>query len=415
MNRYFKCTFAISMFILGAFTVNAQSSTNTPYTYYGIGEFAISDHSRTSGIGGIGIGLKSKGFINYQNPASYSVFDSLNVIFDVAFSGSLSKIESSNSSYNTINGNLKKIALGFRLSPKWAISAGIVPFTNIGYKTITQKGIEGLSDNFTITSEGKGGLSKMFIGNSFKLGNNISLGFNTNLLLGYYEKNETYTFNQYSSDYKETIRKYKPKSTFTLDFGLQYTDTINSKWGYTVGFTGGTNTKLKMREYVSYNSESTSEEELTNSFEFWTPAFIGIGFSVTSSNWILGADYKIQYWENTINKNKINYLNNSHHIALGAEYTPKGVYGRTIFQRMSYQIGGHFDRSYIKINSMNLDTYGFSLGLLVPIKNQGSRIGVSFDMGKKGRVDNGMFKENYYQLNLSLNFSDFWFQKRKFN
>lgn len=415
MNRYFKCTFAISMFILSAFTVNAQSSTNTPYTYYGIGEFAISDHSRTSGIGGIGIGLKSKGFINYQNPASYSVFDSLNVILDVAFSGSLSKIESSNSSYNTINGNLKKIALGFRLSPKWAISAGIVPFTNIGYKTITQKGIEGLSDNFTITSEGKGGLSKMFIGNSFKIGNNISLGFNTNLLLGYYEKNETYTFNQYSSDYKETIRKYKPKSTFTLDFGLQYTDTINTKWGYTIGFTGGTNTKLKMREYVSYNSESTSEEELTNSFEFWTPAFIGIGVSVTSSNWILSADYKIQYWENTINKNKINCLNNSHHIALGAEYTPKGVYGRTIFQRMSYQIGGHFDRSYIKINSMNLDTYGFSLGFLVPIKNQGSRIGVSFDMGKKGRVDNGMFKENYYQLNLLLNFSDFWFQKRKFN
>ena len=82
---------------------------------------------------------------------------------------------------------------------------------------------------------------------------------------------------------------------------------------------------------------------------------------------------------------------------------------------MSYQIGGHFDRSYIKINSMNLDTYGFSLGFLVPIKNQGSRIGVSFDMGKKGRVDNGMFKENYYQLNLLLNFSDFWFQKRKFN
>jgi hypothetical protein len=59
-------------------------------------------------MGGIGIGIKSKGFINYQNPSSYSAFDSLNVILDVAYSGSLSKIESSNNSYKTINGNLKK-------------------------------------------------------------------------------------------------------------------------------------------------------------------------------------------------------------------------------------------------------------------------------------------------------------------
>lgn len=415
MNKYSRCTVATIFLILGISKTYSQNSTNSPYTYYGIGEFVNSDHSRTSGMGGIGIGIKSKGFINYQNPSSYSAFDSLNVILDVAFSGSLSKIESSNGSNNTINGNLKKFAFGFRLSPKWAISAGLVPFTNIGYKTVTKKGIEGLSDNFNITSEGKGGLSKVFIGNSLKLGNNISIGFNTNLLIGYYEKNETYTFDEYSTDYKETIRKYKPSSTFTMDFGLQYTDTINSKWGYTVGFTGGTNTKLRMREYVNYNSESSTEDELTNSYNFWTPAFIGLGFSINSQNWTFGADYKIQYWENLINKNGINYLNNSHHLAFGAEYTPKGIFGRTILQRMSYQIGGHFDRSYLKINSMNFDTYGFSAGVLIPIKNQGSRIGVSFDMGKKGRVDNGMFKENYYQLNLSLNFSDFWFQKRRFN
>lgn len=415
MNSNVRCIISTTVLVLGVLSVKAQSSTNSPYTFYGIGEMSFTDHSKTSGMGGIGIGLKSKGFINNQNPASYSVFDSLNVILDVAFSGSLSKIESSSNSYSAINGNLKKLAIGFRLSPKWSLSAGLVPFTNVGYKTISEKGIEGTTDNFTITSEGKGGLSKIFIGNSFKLGNNISLGFNTNLLVGYYEKNETYTFENYSSEYKETIRKYKPKSTFTLDFGLQYSDTIDSKWKYTIGFIGGTNSKLKLREYVNYSSESTTEDELTNNYNFWTPVFIGLGMSVSSAKWTLGADYKIQYWENVISKNNINYLNNSHHLAIGAEYTPKGLLGKTLLQRISYQIGGHFDRSYLKINSENFDIYGLSLGLLIPIKNQGSRVGLSFDFGKKGKIDNGMFKENYYQLNLSLNFSDFWFQKRRFN
>ncbi len=415
MNKFLMGGLIVLSFI--SIKATAQNSINSPYSYYGIGEFSATDNSHNAGMGGLGIGVKSKGFINYSNPASYSSIDSLNFIFDFAFGGTISQFKSSSKGYNTANGNFKKIAIGFRVNPQWALSLGIVPYTNVGYKVNTNKWVEGLSESFNIVSEGNGGLSKIFMGNSFKLSDLVSLGVNTNLLIGYIEKSETYTYIEESTNYWVKRQKYRPKTAISFDFGLQLNDSINSKWQYTLGFIGGLNTKLKMKEYIVYESGESNydEEEYLSNYDFWLPAFAGVGLSLNSSKWTLGLDYKVQYWNSVGLKNEMNWQNNSHHLAFGTQYTPKGVLGKSIFQRMSYQIGAHFDRSYLRVNSQNFDIYGITAGVLIPIRNQMSSIGISVDAGKKGRISNGMFKENYIQLNLSINLSDIWFQTRRFN
>lgn len=415
MNKLNICLSII--FIISSIFCFGQNSTNSPYTYYGIGEFETSDYSRVSGMSGVGIGIRDNGFINYSNPASYSSIDSLFFVLDIAASGTLSRLESTSTSYNMLTGNLKKIAIGLRLHPAWGISMGVVPFTNVGYKTVTTKDVEGSNIyDFTITSEGKGGLSKVYLGNAFKLGKHFSLGVNSNLIIGYYEKDETYSIDFLGTGTLGEKRKYKPNTAYSFDFGVQFTDSLSSSSKYTIGLIGGINSKLHFREYKSYEySSSTIKEEYINGYDFWIPTFMGVGFSVDSRKWTFAADYKFQYWKDLIGKNDLPSLNNSHHIAVGAQYCPRAFLGKNLMERMTYQIGAHFDRSYLKIKGQDFDTYGMSAGVLIPIKNQISTIGISVDAGKKGRISDGMFKENYLQLNLSFNFADIWFQQRRFN
>ena len=220
-----------------------------------------------------------------------------------------------------------------------------------------------------------------------------------------------------SSDTWETKRQYKPDIATSFDFGAQFTNSLSSKWKYTIGLVGGMKTKLRFREYLTYgvNGYTSQIEEYVDDFNFWIPAFGGIGISTSSYKLKLAVDYKFQQWKSVIDNNKMSYLNNGHHIAIGTQYCPRPYIGKTIFERMTYQVGAHFDRSYIKIKGEDFDTYALSIGALIPIKKQLSVVGFSIEAGKKGRVDKGIFKENYIQVNLSLNFADIWFQKRRFN
>ncbi len=413
MNKFKLGVSIIS--VIASISCFGQNSTYSPYSFYGIGEFETSDFSRMAGAGGVGIGVNTKGFLNVSNPASYSSIDSLNFLFDVSFSGKMSRFESSNASYRTINGNLKKIAIGFRLLPIWSLSAGVVPYTNVGYKTITEKDIEGAQGKFTIEATGSGGLSKLYLGNSFRLTKKLSVGVNTNLIIGYFEKKEVYMHELLITSDLLTRRKFKPSSAYSFDFGAQYTDSLNSTWRYTLGLVGGLSTKLKFLEYSTHQSSLyDNEDKYEGKYDFWIPPYIGGGLSVSSTKWSFASDYKLQYWESVKDENKLALLTNTHHFAIGAQYCPRPFLGKNIFELMSYQFGFHFDRSYLKVKDNNFDMFGVTAGVLIPIKNKMTVVGLSVDMGQRGRLTTGMFKEEYIQFNLTVNFADIWFQKRKF-
>ena len=67
---------------MGAVAANAQSSTNSPYTRYGLGELSDQAFAHNAAMGGIGYALRSSEQINVMNPASYSAVDSLSFMFD---------------------------------------------------------------------------------------------------------------------------------------------------------------------------------------------------------------------------------------------------------------------------------------------------------------------------------------------
>ncbi len=407
--------FLISFLAFSSLIGSSQTNSNSPYSYYGIGDLEALNSGRTSGMGGVGIGIKSGLSINRLNPASYSGIDSLFFLFDVNVFGNSSKFESKQDNYHVISGNINKIAIGFRLSPRFAASLGIVPFSSVSYTINTKKWVEGTTTRFDILSKGEGGLNKLYLGSSYKINNHHSFGINASLLFGSIKKSEEYTYYLFDNYWKST-EKITPNSSLYFDFGYQYANSLNSKMNYTIGLIGGLKTKLKFSKYTINETDTTTytTEKLEDVYNFWIPAYLGLGFSLSSEKWTVAADYRMQKWGDMKEKNDLKNLSNSSSFAVGMEYVPNRRLGRTFFEKVTYQAGFHYDKSYLRINSVDIKGYGVSVGLGIPIHNQLSSINVSFETGVKGNYSNDLFRERYSRINLSVNLNDIWFQKRKF-
>ena len=198
MNKLVVGLAAVLLFCSPVYTFS-QSSTNSPYSYFGIGETEASDIGRTAGMGGIGIGVASGRMLNKANPASYSSLDSLAFLLDISLSLKSSDYRNSKGSFSTLNGGLKKFALGFRASPYWAMSVGVKPFSSVGYNVVQTKLIEGSTDPYTVTFTGDGGLTQLYFGNSFKLTKHLAVGVNASYIMGSIAKQEVYTSNNFSN------------------------------------------------------------------------------------------------------------------------------------------------------------------------------------------------------------------------
>ena len=81
---------------------------------------------------------------------------------------------------------------------------------------------------------------------------------------------------------------------------------------------------------------------------------------------------------------------------------------------MSYRVGTHYSNTYMKSYGYQINEYAFSAGLGFPFKNN-TKFNVGYEWGSRGTTSNGLIKENFGILSLSLSFYDFWFIRRKYN
>src|SRR5437867_4393109 len=107
-----KKTFSfLSLFLFTTILLNAQRSTVSPYSRYGVGELQPATFVTQTGMGGIGNATYNQDRLNFINPATYS-FDTITA-FDAGIRGEVSQLKTS-SSVQTANGvNISNLAFGF--------------------------------------------------------------------------------------------------------------------------------------------------------------------------------------------------------------------------------------------------------------------------------------------------------------
>jgi hypothetical protein len=455
MLERFRLCFIKKIFTLFfiAFSITVSAQDNSPYSRYGLGDLVPATNVSTRGLGGISAGYVDVISINYNNPASYSQFQTYleqrskrisagRVILDVGVNldNRTLVVPNTPERFSVSNLFFSYLQVGLPIRKNWGMSFGIRPVSHIGYaidrRELLKDPVTGNPIDSAITQfRGSGGSYMPNIGTGFAIGN-FSAGLNAGYLFG---SRENTTFRNLIS--RDSLLYYASDHTTSTSFGdiffnagLQYKINLNKSTFLRLGVSGNWQQKLKASQDVlrqTYNRGSAGEELQIDSIyhqkdvkgEIVYPASYKAGFVVQhtkddNSGWLLGVDYTQNKWSDYRFFGQRDSVRNNWQVNVGAQLFPKGKAG--YFSRTTYRFGFYTGPDYIKLQN-DLPQFGVSFGMGLPIANfnrlspnQYTVLNLALEYGKRG--DNkSLLKENLFRVSLSFNFTDLWFGKKKYD
>lgn len=399
----------------------AQNNTNSPYTRFGYGELAKAASGRNKDMGGIGIGSRERDGVNILNPASYNSIDSLSFIFEASLMGKFSNFENGDGKKeHKFTGNLDFLGMRFPIGKWIAASAGIAPYSYVGYDfpqtgevEINTSGGGTKTVSYIRNFEGEGGINKIYLGLAGKVGKHLSVGANVYYLFGDITHTRQVTFDATYGTFFSTLQNNRLHvSDFNATYGLQYFTPVGRQHYLTVGLTAELKNTMGGNYAIETSTIDTVEEKNKGRFE--SPLAIGVGVSYKFKNVLtLAADYRYEGWKDCQYFGLKDTLSNRHEICAGAEWTPE-AYSKNFLKRLSYRVGAHVSKGYWDIEGGGLNNYGITFGIGIPTRGGRSMLNIGGEYGRLGNNSHGQISEQYWKINLSASIKEIWFFKRQF-
>ena len=427
---------AISIFTLVfSFPVLSQVNQDNIYSRFGLGDIVTSGSGTERAMGGAGIAVRTRGVINFLNPAALNAIDTLSFILDIGIQGKYSSFKSTSNSAAYSDVNAGHLAIGFPICKWWKAGFSLTPYSTLGYSikdTTTIKGNNALINNFY---SGSGGTNAFTMNNGFKIYKNLYAGFGLVYLFGNMQNTvyNDYNINVQSNSYFSTTT-YQTNMIvggFYTNFGLQLSDTIAKKYVVTLGATYGPSAKVKARYdqfikndlVVSTTSQSDTifNQEGVNS-NIVIPARFGVGMSIVHEKFTFAFDYFQQNWSSASILGVNDSLSNTRSFRTGLEIIPKYNSFSSYLARVRYRVGYHFTNTYLSLRDPSdpsqvrhqINDYGVSLGFGFPFRNTTAILNISFEVGRRGTTMYHLIQENYAMIYMNIAIGDVWFIKRKF-
>jgi hypothetical protein len=406
----------VGIFILVSGVIVAQEGTTSPYSYYGIGTLKFRGTVESRSMGGLGI-FSDSIHVNLQNPASYSGLQLVN--FSVGGSHKVSTQKNETNSQNTSTTTLDYISMGIPMG-KFGMGFGIIPYTSVGYNFYSE-----LPDGRT-EYIGTGGLNKAYLSLGYQLTPELSLGVDTNYNFGKIENTATTQKN----DVELGTRSFNRSDIlgFSFNFGAVYKKMITENLELTGSVTYTPGTDFTSENYRRIGTVSITpvgiftvdERELTVAdTDFTFPSQFSIGGGIGKpKHWALGVEYTNQKTSNFTNRSfnidNVTYQDASK-FRLGGYYIPNYNSFGNYFQRVVYRGGARYEQTGLNVNGQDINEFGISFGVGLPVGRLFSNINLGFEVGKRGTKDFGLIQENFFNTFLSFSLNDRWFEKRLYD
>ncbi len=414
-----------ALLCLTAFGVYAQNGTVSPYSYFGVGDLRSGSTIENQMMGGLSLYTDSI-HLTLKNPAGYGKLRL------TTYTAGLSHKEISLNSFTEQEKssvtNLEYLAIGFPISPKVSAGMGIRPFSSVGYdvlqETTNPDGNE--VNNFY---SGEGGINQVFLSIGFELMKNLNLGASVNYNFGTLENNKTQRVEGLQFGTREI--QISDVGGYDFVYGLTFTPTIKEK--YTLFTSAVINTQVNL---ISENTQTINSFSLStgNTIEELEVDLVGQGLRNTElkiptiftfglgfgedKKWFLGAEYSFQElstFENSFLSIQNQEYTNASSYALGAFYIPDFASFDKYLSRVTYRAGLRYDYTGIVVNDKEIQNFGITFGLGLPLGGSFSNLNVGFEWGKRGTTAADLIEEKYFMVNVGVSFNDRWFQKRKIN
>ena len=438
-------------------SINAYS----PYSMYGPGELLTPGNVQMRSMGGIGIGMRTTNQVNTQNPAAASFIPRKSFLFDVSFDGThyrnnQMKFDASGAesgkvktAYNT--GNIHNLSFALPLTKGLGITMSVSPYSSVGYKmNITDQNEDNWADIGRVVYgyAGEGDITEVKLALGWAPCNKFSIGVAAKYFWGNIERTYTTSIPNVitgAGNFASTkgVDNFIVNN-FKLQAGLQWSIIANEKRMLTLGATYDLGGKLnpKVRNYVYTDNTINSIQGAPvrndlSTMELRVPHEYGAGIYYQDRAIAWGVDYKYSAWgsdnsgynENG-NENDIAVAyTNTHTIKAGFEITPKRTDVRNYFNRMTYRVGARVGNYYQTFTGENLNQMAITAGLGFPVKLWGSSsINLGFEYGRISSAAAtqlngakvGLVTQNYYKISvgftlLSIDTSDYWFVRQKYD
>jgi hypothetical protein len=84
-------------------------------------------------------------------------------------------------------------------------------------------------------------------------------------------------------------------------------------------------------------------------------------------------------------------------------------------KRVTYRAGARFSKSGIVVDNKEINDFGITFGMGLPLGRNLSNINLGFELGKRGTKYGDLVEESYFKVNVGLSLNDKWFIPRKIN
>lgn len=403
----------------------AQKGTISPYSYFGIGDQRDNGTVENQMMGGLSLYADSI-HINLTNPAAYSKLRL--TTYTAGISHKEYRLKDFTQEQKTSITNLDYLSIGFPVAPKVGAGFGLMPYSSVGYSlndiTTNSNGAE-VTNIFT----GDGGVNRIYASIGFEPIKNLSLGVTASYNFGTldYERIQSVEDVQFG-----TIDRRESKiNGYDFNYSLNYTPTIKEKYTLFTSIVVNTQGNLVAKNTQTLGSFSLvsgrdievvdvnlDANNLRNTeIKIPTKATLGLGFG-EDKKWFLGAEYSFQKFSDFENQflgiQNVTY-DDASSFAFGGYWVPDYRSLSGYFKRITYRAGLRYDMSGMTVNGKEINDFGITFGLGMPLGNSFSNLNLGFELGRRGTTDANLVEESYLKINVGLSLNDKWFQKRKIN
>jgi hypothetical protein len=310
---------------------------------------------------------------------------------------------------------------------------GITPFSDVGYDFSSveeNKDIIGNTGNVSYDSYGTGSIYQIFAGAGVTFWKRLSVGAE---MIYYFGNLDKVTNMNYSDASYRSLNSGSELSVngLTGKFGLQYEQRLGGDVSMIIGATYRMGTKMKgYSTNYKYANQSDISDTLSYSVDTLHKSGIrfadelGVGISVKGGEkWSAELNYIRSDWTgsrmDTSNGFAVAGVSKftstvSHSIRAGFEITPNRNDVRYYFRKCSYRAGVYYDKAYYKLDGHNVNSFGLTLGITLPIPKYYNGISLGVDLGQKASTRNNMIREQYAMFVIGFNIHDIWFRKNQY-
>ena len=396
----------------------SQENTSSPYSFYGLGEVKFRGTQSSRAMGGLGIQGDSIS-LNLINPASYSHLKL--TTFAIGATTTFTNLKNESVSEKAKRTSLDYLAVGIPMG-KFGASFGLMPYTAVGYK-IQDVSVNSLGQTSTKQFLGIGNINRVFIGGSYSVNKNLSLGFDFQYNFGSIENQAIESLSILELTSRELSTSTVSGASY--NFGALYNYKLNTKYDLYASLLFAPEAKLTSqneRNLATVTFDSNGAEFVNDARDvpvsdtkFIIPTKFAFGFGIGEKNkWLLGTEFT--YQNSNKQSNRFDDLSkatfdNSQKYVIGGFYIPQFDSYSSYLKRVVYRAGFRFENTGLLLQEKQINDYGMNFGLGLPLGY--SKIDVGLEIGVRGTTYYNLVRENYFNLSVGLSLSDKWFKKRK--